>query len=123
MQGLIVTPTCECSAPTLGIGRDDQEAFRIDHYRPISEPVSALEAGPNGCVQQVSLVAFGLLTIGYAVGLHVSVRPTRAGIVGPGLLLVSGIGLMLGAVSRYEKTQRESPTTQEGTSLASSRFS
>ena len=46
----------------------------------------------------MSLVAFGLLTIGYAVGLHVSVRPTRAGIVGPGLLLVSGIGLLLVAI-------------------------
>ena len=123
MQGLIVTPTCECSGTDARDRPGRQEAFRIDHYRPISEPVSALKAGPNGCVQQVSLVAFGLLTIGCAVGLHVSVRPTKAGIVGPGLLLVSGIGLLLGAVSRYEKTQRESPTTQEGTSLASSRFS
>lgn len=75
-----------------------QEAFRIDEYSPMAEPVSALEAGPNGWVQQVNFVVFGLLTIGYAVGLHRGVRPTTAGVVGPALILVSGIGLLLAAI-------------------------
>jgi len=75
-----------------------QEAFRIDEYSPMAEPVSALEAGPNGWVQQVNFVVFGLLTMGYAVGIHLGVRPRTGGIIGPGLLFVSGIGLLLAAI-------------------------
>jgi Protein of unknown function (DUF998) len=74
-----------------------QERFRVDEYSPIAEPVSALEAGPNGWIQQVNFVAFGLLTVAFAVGLHRGLRPTRAGIAGPALITVSGIGLMLAA--------------------------
>src|SRR5215218_7240306 len=72
-----------------------QEAFRRTEYDPVAEPISALEAGPYGWVQQINFVVFGLWTIGFAVGLHRGVRPTRAGIVGPALLLVSGIGTLL----------------------------
>ncbi|MEP6759837.1 MAG: DUF998 domain-containing protein [Sporichthyaceae bacterium] len=75
-----------------------QEVFRRDEYSPISETVSALEAGPNGWVQQVNFVVFGLLTLAFAVGLHRGLRPTRAGVIGPALMFVSGIGLLLAAV-------------------------
>jgi hypothetical membrane protein len=75
-----------------------QEAFRRDGYDPIAEPVSALEAGPNGWVQQVNFVVFGLLTIAFAVGLHRGLRPTKAGMIGPALLSVSGVGALLAAV-------------------------
>jgi hypothetical membrane protein len=75
-----------------------QEFFRRDEYSPISEPVSALEAGPNGWVQQLNFAFFGLLTIAFAIGLHRGIRPARAGIVGPALFFVSGIGLILAAV-------------------------
>ena len=75
-----------------------QELFRIDEYSPLAEPVSALEAGPNGWVQQVNFVVFGLLTMVFAVGLHRGLRPTRAGILGPGLLFLSGVGLLLAAI-------------------------
>jgi hypothetical membrane protein len=74
-----------------------QEAFRVDEYSPLAEPVSALEAGPNGWIQQLNFVVFGLLTIAFAAGLHRSLRPTRAGIAGPALLTVSGVGLLLAA--------------------------
>ena len=67
-----------------------QELARIEEYSPISEPVSALEAGPNGWIQQVSFVIFGVLTIAFALGLNRGVRPTRRGLVGPVLLGVSG---------------------------------
>jgi hypothetical membrane protein len=80
-----------------------QEFFRRDEYSPISEPVSALEAGPNGWVQQANFVVFGLLTLAFAVGLHRGIRPTRAGIVGPALFFVSGIGLVLAAVFPLEE--------------------
>jgi hypothetical membrane protein len=75
-----------------------QEFFRRDEYSPVAEPVSALEAGPNGWVQQANFVVFGLLTIAFALGLHRGVRPSGAGVLGPALMFVSGIGLLLAAV-------------------------
>jgi hypothetical membrane protein len=75
-----------------------QEGMRRDEYSPMAEPVSALEAGPHGWVQQVNFVIFGVLTMAYAVGLHQGLRPTRRGIVGPALIFVSGVGLVLAAV-------------------------
>lgn len=74
-----------------------QEAFRRDEYSPVAEVVSALEAGPNGWIQQVNFVVFGALTLVFAVGLHRGLRPTRAGVAGPALLFGSGIGLVLAA--------------------------
>ena len=44
-----------------------QEAFRRSEYDPLAEPVSALEAGPNGWIQQVNFVVFGVLTIAFAL--------------------------------------------------------
>jgi hypothetical membrane protein len=75
-----------------------QELFRRGEYSPMAEPVSALEAGPGGWVQQVNFVGFGLLTIAFAVGLHRGMRPTRAGVVGPPILVWTGVGLVLAAV-------------------------
>jgi hypothetical membrane protein len=74
-----------------------QEVLRRDEYSPMAEPVSALEAGPNGWVQQANFVVFGVLTLAFAVGLHRGIRPSRRGLVGPALLFVSGIGLLLAA--------------------------
>jgi len=75
-----------------------QEAFRRDEFDPVAEPVSALEAGPNGWIQQLNFLVFGVLTILFAVGLHRGMRRTRAGILGPGLLGLSGLGLFLAAI-------------------------
>jgi hypothetical membrane protein len=74
-----------------------QEAFRQDEYSPLAEPVSALEAGPHGWIQQLNFVFFGVLTIIFAVGLHHGVRSTRSGHLGPALLGVSGVGCLLAA--------------------------
>ena len=74
-----------------------QELFRIEEYSPLAEPVSALEAGPNGWLQQVNFVVFGVLTIAFALGMHRGVRPVRRGFAGPALLGVSGVGLLMAA--------------------------
>ena len=72
--------------------------LRRGEYDTLAEQVSALEAGPHGWIQQINFVVFGLLTIAFAVGLHRGLRATRAGVAGPALLFVSGIGLLLAAV-------------------------
>ncbi|MFI7495081.1 DUF998 domain-containing protein [Kocuria sp. M4R2S49] len=75
-----------------------QEVVRRGEYSPMAEPISALEVGPYGWVQQLNFVVFGVLTIGYALGLHIGVEHARFGAAGPGLLVLSGIGLVLAAV-------------------------
>lgn len=75
-----------------------QGLLRAGEYSPIAESVSALEAGPNGWVQQVNFVIFGLLTIAFAVGLHRGMRPARAGWTGPAVMAWTGVGLVLAAV-------------------------
>jgi hypothetical protein len=75
-----------------------QGLFRLDEYSPVAEVVSALEAGSGGWVQQVNFVVFGLLMVAFGVGLHLGLRPTRWGIIGPSLLLLSGMALVWAAV-------------------------
>ena len=75
-----------------------QEAFRRDDFSPIAEPVSALEAGPHGWIQQVNFVVFGLMLLAFAVGLDRGVASTKSGILGPALLGVASVGLFLAAV-------------------------
>ncbi len=68
-------------------------------YSPVAQPVSALAVGPNGWVQDVNFFVLGPLMLAYAVGLHLGVRPARAGMVGPVLLALSAAGIVLaGAV-------------------------
>jgi hypothetical protein len=74
-----------------------QEWFRAGAYDPVAEPVSALEAGPYGWVQQLNFVGFGVLTLVFAVGLHAGIGRTRTGWIGPTLMGVSGIGLLVAA--------------------------
>ena len=75
-----------------------QEQLRSGEYDPISEVISALEAGDHGWMQQVNFVVLGVLTMVFAVGLHRGLAPSRAGIVGPAALFVSGAANVLAAV-------------------------
>jgi hypothetical membrane protein len=74
-----------------------QQAFRRAEYDPIAEPVSALEAGPNGWVQQINFLVFAALLLLFAIGLHRGIDRTRYGILGPAFLGVASIGLVLAA--------------------------
>lgn len=71
------------------------EQVRRGEYDPVSEVVSALEAGELGWVQQVSFVVLGVLTMVFAVGLHRGMAPSRFGIVGPAALFLSGVSNVL----------------------------
>lgn len=68
-------------------------------YSFVADPVVKLVAGPSGWVQLVSFVVLGLLMIAFAIGLHLGMRPTRWGVVGPALLVLSGIGPVLAGVT------------------------
>ena len=74
-----------------------QGLVRRGEYDPIAEPVSALEAGPNGWIQQVNFVVFGLLLLVFAVGLNRAIASPRLPTVSGVLLLLTGIGLLLAA--------------------------
>jgi hypothetical membrane protein len=67
-------------------------------YSHVAEPVSALAAGPNGWIQSANFLVFGSLMMAFALGLHQGMRATRRGVVGPALLVVSGVGLILAGV-------------------------
>ncbi len=75
-----------------------QEQLSRGEYDPISEVVSALEATDHGWMQQANFVALGVLTMVFAVGLHRGLAPSRAGIVGPAALFVSGVLNVLVAI-------------------------
>jgi hypothetical membrane protein len=64
-------------------------------YSHVAEPVSALAAGPNGWIQNANFFAFGPLMVAHTIGLHLGIRPTRRGVVGPALLALSGLGLIV----------------------------
>jgi hypothetical membrane protein len=70
------------------------ELVRRDDFSAVRLPVSALEAGRLGWVQQLSFAVFGLLTLVCASGLHLGLRPSRHGIAGPALLGITGLALL-----------------------------
>ena len=72
-----------------------QGLFRSGEYSAVAETVSALEAGPNGWVQQINFVVFGVLMIAFAIALHLGMRPTRGGEIGPAIIVLTGVGLVL----------------------------
>ena len=71
--------------------------LRPDHSL-VALPISALATGPSGWVQDVNFVICGVLFLAYPIGLHLEVRQTRWGVVGPALLVLSGAGLVLAGV-------------------------
>ena len=66
-------------------------------YGQLELPISALAAWPGGWLQSANFFVFGILTIAFAIGLHLGVRPSRAGALGPALLVLSGVALLIGA--------------------------
>ena len=53
------------------------EQLRRGEYDPVSEVISALEAGEHGWAQQTGFVLLGVLTRVFAVGLHLGMAPSR----------------------------------------------
>ena len=64
-------------------------------YSHVALPISALAAWLGGWVQNVNFVILGALKSAYAIGLHLGVRQGRGGVIGPALLVLSGVGLVV----------------------------
>lgn len=64
-------------------------------YSHVSLPISALAAWPTGWIQNLTFVVFGLLFVIFAIGLHLGIRSSRFGMLGPALLSLGGIGLVV----------------------------
>ena len=80
-----------------------QQWLRRDTYDWVAEPVSNLEAGPRGWVQQANFVVFGLLMGAFAVGMARGLAGRRLGWVGPTFLGLSSVGLCLAALFPLEQ--------------------
>ena len=71
-----------------------QGLFRRGEYDPVAETVSALEAGPNGWIQQLDFFIFGILMMIFAVGLGAGLRGGRRRI-GSVVVIWWGVGLLV----------------------------
>ncbi len=77
--------------------------FRRSDYDPISETISALEAGPNGWVQQLNFFVFGILMMIFATGLAVGLR-TRRRWIASAMIFWWGVGLLLAGAFPLRQT-------------------
>ncbi|NGP09388.1 DUF998 domain-containing protein [Rhodococcus sp. 14C212] len=71
-----------------------QQAARRGEYSPTAETISALEAGPNGWIQQINFVVLGMLLLLFAVAVYRG----PAGVLGPVLIGLAGVGALIAAV-------------------------
>ena len=71
-----------------------QGLFRHDEYDPIAETVSALEAGPNGWIQQLNFFVFGILMMIFGAGLGFGLR-TRRRRIASAIVLWWAVGLLM----------------------------
>ena len=74
------------------------QGLMLPDYSHVRSPISALGAGPTGWIQNLNFYVAGALLIAFAVALQRAVQPTRRGVVGIALLMMSGIGVALDGV-------------------------
>lgn len=63
-------------------------------YDPMRHPVSSLALGEYGWTQTVNFVVAGVLSLAFAVGLRIALRPGRASTWGPLMVGLWGIALV-----------------------------
>jgi hypothetical membrane protein len=74
-----------------------QGVFQPD-YSHVAMPISALAAWPWGWMQNLNFFVSGPLTAAFAFGLNQGVQPTRCGVIGFSLLVLSGVGLVVAGI-------------------------
>jgi hypothetical membrane protein len=60
-------------------------------YKPLAQPISALELEPLGWVQSLNFIVYGVLYIVFAMGLREAMEPN----IGPWLHVSSGVGSII----------------------------
>ena len=75
-----------------------QGLFRLARVQPRGGAGQCARGRAGRLGTPVNFVIFGVLTIAFAVGLHLGVRPARAGWVGPAILVLCGVALLWAAV-------------------------
>jgi hypothetical membrane protein len=63
-------------------------------YDPLRHPVSSLALGDRGWTQTANFIVAGLLTLAFAVGLRLALRPEKGSAWGPLLVGVWAVGLL-----------------------------
>ncbi|MGB9936514.1 MAG: DUF998 domain-containing protein [Methanobacterium sp.] len=76
------------------------ESFLRPGYSQIFNDISDLGIGPFSIIQNISFIIFGLLSIGFAIGLGANL-PHRAGKVTKWLVIVFGLCIMLAGVTLF----------------------
>ena len=79
-------------APLMFTGLVVLQGIANPDYDWIALPISALATWPTGWIQTLNFYALGTLTVLHAIGLHLGIQRHSPGLLGPGLLVVSGIG-------------------------------
>jgi hypothetical membrane protein len=64
-------------------------------YSHVAMPISALAAWSAGWMQNLNFFVAATLLLAFTVGLHATLRPTRYGVAGIGLLLAGCVGLFM----------------------------
>lgn len=68
-------------------------------WHPVTDPAGAwpsgLALGPYGSLQFVNFVVSGILLMLFSLGLHLRTANRRASRIGPGLIMVSGMAMVL----------------------------
>ena len=64
-------------------------------YSHVAMPISALAAWPAGWMQNLNFFVVAILMAAFTLGLHHAILPTRFGLAGIALLLVSCAGLVV----------------------------
>jgi len=71
------------------------QALLNPEYNHLALPISALAAWPSGWIQNINFFVLGVLMVAYAIGLNLGMRQGKGGLIGPALLVVSGLGLLV----------------------------
>jgi hypothetical membrane protein len=91
-------------------------------YSHVRLPISALAAYPTGWIQILNFCVFGASIIALALGLHADLSPTRGGLAGIVLLVISGVGIILAGIFPWVMVNGEPTVTPAHAAAAVTSF-
>jgi hypothetical membrane protein len=82
-------------------------------YDPLRHPVSSLALGDWGWTQSANFIVAGLLTLAFAVGLRLALRPQKGSTWGPLLVGVWAVGLLGAGIFPTDPVSNYPPGTPD----------